>query len=302
MVTAIATINLKGGVGKSTMTAAMAEIMAGSFGKRVLLIDLDPQTNLTTMMIGGERWQELNASHRTIKALFEQALDSQAPAFDLDKAIQRDVSPLRSVTGIDLLASSLDMIEISEEVAAWQFDEPDSLEPLSVLKNAVESVADDYDYILIDCPPNMGIVTRNGLMVADAYVIPTIPDVLSTYGIPQIQKRVAAFAQKSGHSLKALGLIITKYRKSTNLHRTTIQRLQNAALDFDAQRPEDRSTTERPPNVIPFWVPDAIAIAGAADYGSGSSGTLAKRYGGGEVFETLEDLTEHVMMNAKIYT
>ncbi len=55
MVTAIATINLKGGVGKSTMTAAMAEIMAGSFGKRVLLVDLDPQTNLTTMMLGGER-------------------------------------------------------------------------------------------------------------------------------------------------------------------------------------------------------------------------------------------------------
>ncbi|KIQ20033.1 ParA family protein [Rhodococcus sp. MEB064] len=300
MVTAIATINLKGGVGKSTMTAALAEFMAGRFGKRVLLIDLDPQTNLTTMMIGSERWQELNKSHRTLKALFEQALDSRAHAFDIEEAIQRDVSPLSSVTGIDLLASSLDMIEISEEVAAWQYEEPESLEPLSVLKTAVDKVGHNYDYILIDCPPNMGIVTRNGLMLADAYVIPTIPDVLSTYGIPQIQKRVSMFTEKSGHSLKALGLIITKYRKGTNLHRDTIRTLQNAVLNFDATAPQDRTTAERPPNVIPFWVPDAISIAGAAEYIDHR--TLTKRYGGGDTVETLHDLTEHVMMNAKIYT
>lgn len=281
------------------MTAALAEFMASHFGKRVLLIDLDPQTNLTTMMIGGHRWQELNNSHRTLKALFEQALDSQATAFNIEEAIQRDVSPLATVTGIDLLASSLDMIEISEEVAAWQYEEPDSLQPLSVLKTAVDKVRHNYDYILIDCPPNMGIVTRNGLMLADAYVIPTIPDILSTYGIPQIQKRIAMFSAKSGHSLKALGLIITKYRKSTNLHRDTINRLQNAALDFDAQRPEERVSTERPPNVIPFWVPDAIAIAGAAEYRD--QGSLSKRYGGGDTVDTLHDLTEHVMMNAKIY-
>jgi chromosome partitioning protein len=298
MATAIATINLKGGVGKSTMTAALAEFMAGKFGKRVLLIDLDPQTNLTTMMIGGERWHELNESNRTIKTLFEQALDSEAPVFDIENAIQRDVSPLSRVTGIDLLASSLDMIEISEEVAAWQFEEPKSLEPLSVLKNAVDAVSPRYDYILIDCPPNMGIVTRNGLMLADAYVIPTIPDILSTYGIPQIQKRVAMFSDKTGHSLKALGLIITKYRKSTNLHRVTIQRLQNAALDFDQQAPEHRTTTERPPNVMPFWVPDAIAIAGAAEFRD--QGTLAKRYGS-DAAGVLEDLTEHVMTNVEIY-
>ncbi|WP_027504825.1 ParA family protein [Rhodococcus sp. UNC23MFCrub1.1] len=300
MVTAIATINLKGGVGKSTMTAALAEFMAGHFAKRVLLIDLDPQTNLTTMMIGSERWQELNESHRTIKALFEQALDSDAAVFDIERAIQRDVSPLAKVIGIDLLASSLDMIEISEEVAAWQYDDQNSLEPLSVLKNAVDKIKDNYDYILIDCPPNMGIVTRNGLMLADAYVIPTIPDVLSTYGIPQIQKRVSMFSEKSGHSLKALGLIITKYRKSTNLHRFTINRLQGAVLDYDATAPQDRTTSERPPNVIPFWVPDAITIAGAAAYED--VGTLSKRYGGGDTFDTLRDLTEHVMTNAKIYT
>lgn len=258
MAKAVATINLKGGVGKSTMTAALAEFMAGDFGKRVLLIDLDPQTNLTTMMIGSDQWQALNESGRTLKALFEEALDSKAATFDIEDAIQRNVSPLANLGGIDLLASSLDMIEISEEVAAWQYDEPDSLEPVLVLKRAVDRIRDQYDYILIDCPPNMGIITRNGLMLADAYVIPTIPDVLSTYGIPQIQKRVRMFSDKTGHKIKALGLIITKYRKGTNLHRDTIQRLQNAVLDYDALPAHERELTERPPNVIPVYIPDAI--------------------------------------------
>nr|WP_296777409.1 AAA family ATPase [Rhodococcus sp. (in: high G+C Gram-positive bacteria)] len=300
MAKAVATINLKGGVGKSTMTAALAEFMAGNFGKRVLLIDLDPQTNLTAMMIGSDQWQVLNDSGRTLKALFEQALDSQAAPFDIEDSIQRNVSPLASLGGIDLLASSLDMIEISEEVAAWQYEDLTSQEPLLVLKNEVDKVRDQYDYILIDCPPNMGIVTRNGLMLADAYVIPTIPDVLSTYGIPQIQKRVRMFSERTGHKIKALGLIITKYRKGTNLHRDTIQRLQNAVLDYDALPADQQAQRERPPNVIPFWIPDAIAIAGAADYFD--VGSLSKRYGGGDTVGALHDLTNHLMTNVEIYT
>ena len=300
MAKVIATINLKGGVGKSTMTAALAEFMAGMFGKSVLLIDLDPQTNLTTMMIGTEHWHELNNSGRTLKALFEQALDSQAPKFDIDDAIQRNVSPLANLAGIDLLASSLDMIEISEEVAAWQYDEPDSLQPLLVLKEAVDTVRDHYDYILIDCPPNMGIITRNGLMLADAYVIPTIPDVLSTYGIPQIQKRVRMFSEKTGHHVQALGLIITKYRANTNLHRNTIQRLQNAVLDYDALPAAERKLIERPPNVIPYWIPEATDIAAAAEFFD--FGTLKNRYGGGKKVDDLRDLTSHVMTNVEIYT
>lgn len=108
------------------------------------------------MMIGSDRWQALNDSGRTLKALFEQALDSKATPFNIEEAIQRNVSPLANLDGIDLLASSLDMIEISEEVAAWQYDEPDSQEPLRVLKDAVNSVRDHYDYILIDCPRTWG--------------------------------------------------------------------------------------------------------------------------------------------------
>ena len=70
MATVIATINLKGGVGKTTTTAALAEFMSAEFGYKVLLVDLDPQTNLTTMMIGEQRWQEVNDRKHTVDALF----------------------------------------------------------------------------------------------------------------------------------------------------------------------------------------------------------------------------------------
>ena len=59
---------------------------------------------------------------------------------------------------------------------------------------AVNNIKDNYDYILIDCPPNMGLITLNGLRIANGYIIPTIPDVLSTYGIPQIITRVDKFS------------------------------------------------------------------------------------------------------------
>ena len=183
MATVIATINLKGGVGKTTTTAALAEFMSASlaaYGRRVLLVDLDPQTNLTTMMIGEQRWQEVNDRKQTVDALFASALDADLPEFDVDRSLVRGVSPLESVRGIDLLASSLDLMETQEEMNAWQSEVPGSLEPPLVLRAALANVRSNYDFILLDCAPNLGIVTANGLMMADAYVVPAIPDVRHT--------------------------------------------------------------------------------------------------------------------------
>ena len=114
MTRVIATINLKGGVGKTTTTAALGEIMSAEFGQRVLLIDLDPQTNLTTMMIGEKRWQALNDEQLTLAALFGEAVEPTGTPFDIEKAIQRDVSSIRAARDVDLLASSLDLMEIQE--------------------------------------------------------------------------------------------------------------------------------------------------------------------------------------------
>ena len=88
MATVISFINLKGGVAKTTTTVAVAEMLDSEFGKKVLLIDLDPQTNATVMLIGDERWRTLNDQHQTIAQLFRDALNGETKTFDLAKAIQ----------------------------------------------------------------------------------------------------------------------------------------------------------------------------------------------------------------------
>ena len=225
MAKVIATITLKGGVGKTTITAAVAEFMGGLFGQRVLLIDLDSQINLTTMMIGEDLWVQLNNAGRTLADAFRDAVGGTAE-FDIETAVQRGVSPVRQVSGVDLLPSSLDLIELQEEVAALHLRRGGGVGAMYILRDAIAPVLDCYDYVLIDCPPNVGPITRNGLAIADAYIMPTIPDVLSTYGIPQIQKMVAEFGATLGRRIVELGLVITKYKANSTVHRTIVRNLR----------------------------------------------------------------------------
>ena len=119
--------------------------------------------------------------------------------------------------------------------------------PTEILARAVKSIISDYDYVLIDCPPNLGLITLNGLRIADGYIIPTIPDVLSTYGIPQIQKRVGDFAADIAEEIIEFGIIVTKFRTQAALHHDTIRRLEddeNLPPVFDTKIPEAARTAE----------------------------------------------------------
>ena len=112
MANVFSTINMKGGVGKTLTTVALAECFATEMGKRVLVIDLDPQTNATAMLIGEERWRELNAKEHTLARLFKDALTPDDKRFDLDATLQKDVSDVRMWKSVDLLPSSLDLIDV----------------------------------------------------------------------------------------------------------------------------------------------------------------------------------------------
>ena len=103
----ISTINLKGGVGKTTTTVAVAEMLSGEFGKRVLLVDLDPQTNATSMLIGDKRWGELNRDGRTLAKLFSDALlEPEERSFDVQATLVRKASRVADVRSLSLLPSS----------------------------------------------------------------------------------------------------------------------------------------------------------------------------------------------------
>ena len=221
----IAFINLKGGVAKTTTTVGLATLLAGTFDKKVLVIDLDPQTNCTTMLIGEDKWKELNSQGYTLYTLFKDALD-ETHNFDMEKTLQKNVSNIRDVNNLDLIPSSLDMIDLQDRIASVPQGKFYANNPTEIIKRAVKNIKDNYDYILIDCPPNMGLITLNGLRISDGYIIPTIPDVLSTYGIPQIISRVNMFADNVGDEIECLGIVATKVRMQSSLHGRTIEQLE----------------------------------------------------------------------------
>ncbi len=89
----------------------------------------------------------------------------------------------------------MDLINVQDVLAKMPTGPFYANNPIEILKKAIRPIKFNYDYILIDCPPNLGIITLNGIRIANGYIIPTIPDILSTYGIPQIINRVNEFAK-----------------------------------------------------------------------------------------------------------
>ncbi len=281
MAKVITTISLKGGVGKTTITAGIAEFMSAEFGRKVLLIDLDSQINLTTMMISEEHWFDLNKKGLTLATLFKDAVEGTSN-FDIQASIQQSVSPVKKVTGVDLLPSSLDLIGLQERISALRVNEGSPTSGVDILGKAIDPVSAYYDYILIDCPPNVGPITLNGLAMADGYIIPTIPDVLSTYGIPQIQSRIKEFGGELGRKIVELGLVITKYKSNSSIHRTTIRNLRR---DPEIQ------------NVLPVYLAESNSIAASAQFEP--YGTLKTKYGNAGQFDQLREITKTIMTEAE---
>ena len=284
MTTVIATINLKGGVGKSTTTVAVAEVMSSVFRKKVLVIDLDPQTNATTMLIGEEKWRALNDEARTLAQLFKDALepDGKDKLFDIDKAIQKGVSNVQDVRTLDLLPSSLDLIDVQDRLAGMSSGRFYADNPTDLLRRATRSVLDRYDVVMIDCPPNLGIITLNGLRISNGYIIPTIPDVLSTYGIPQIVKRVGQFSDTVGENIEAHGIVISKYRAQSTTHNNVLRQMKRKS---DAP-------------LFDTVIPENDKAADAADYTPVS--TLRQKWGYQGQYDRYVALTKEIMERAGI--
>lgn len=271
------TINLKGGVGKTTTTVALAEFMSGAMHKRVLVIDLDPQTNATVMMIGEDRWRKLNENEHTIARLFKDALDPDNKRFDFDATLQKNVSNVREASTVDLLPSSLDLIDVQDRLASIPSGQFFAVNPTELLRRAVKLHLDDYDVVIVDCPPNLGIITLNGLRISDGFVIPTIPDVLSTYGIPQILARVNKFSNEIAESIEPLGIVVTKFQANSTVHRNTVERLRANGT----------------PRVFDTVIPQANQVAGAAEYGTGM--TLLQKWGYQGLGENFRTLTQEIV-------
>ena len=190
----VSIINYKGGVGKTTITANLASEMACR-GKRVLVIDLDPQTNLTFSYMKVEEWSKTYEKEKTIKYWFDSIIDGTKPVPSFKDLIVRK-------NGVDLICSHLGLIDVDIELAAGlsagteRQHRNNFIKTYSYIKNELNTLKGQYDIVLFDCPPNFSIVTKNALIASDYYIVPAKMDYLSTLGINQLKNHVASLVNQ----------------------------------------------------------------------------------------------------------
>jgi chromosome partitioning protein len=135
MAVVVSIINLKGGVAKTTSTVQIAECLSSQFSKKVLVIDLDPQTNATISLIPEETWEDLDDAGKTLFQLFSDKLE-RTSIFQLEDALQKGVSNL-DIPRLHLLPSSIRFIDIQDRIAEIPAKTGFALNPMELLKNAV---------------------------------------------------------------------------------------------------------------------------------------------------------------------
>jgi len=253
-------INLKGGVGKTTTAVAVAEILAHELKQRVLLIDLDPQTNATVNLITEEAWDELDREGRTIAQLFSDKINHHLPPrFDIERSIVRGVSTINGgIRSLDLLPSSIRLIDLQDLIPTIAMAGNYTVNPRDILRIALQPVIDRYDYVIIDCPPSLGTVTKNGLNISGGYVIPTIPDIVSTWGIYQIVEKVRQFAEEVNQPIEPLGIVATKVQ-GNNLHQRVMTDLSHRRLGKFAE------SDVAQPRFFKNTISQSVAVARGAD-------------------------------------
>ena len=206
----VSMINWKGGVGKTSLTLNLAAGLASRHNKRILLIDLDAQCNLSFLAIGltGYIDHSYKKNGATLKKIFDCYFDRtplKAKDVILERQVRARAGKVYRQVGIILSHQELTLLDMKlarEKRSGRDHREETKFEidKLSVIKNIIDSVASEYDYVLLDCPPNVNLVTQNAFFASDYYVVPAIPDFLSTVGISQITKYMDQF-NKDYHSM-----------------------------------------------------------------------------------------------------
>lgn len=200
----VALMNMKGGVGKSTLTHNLGWYGAFKRDMRVLLVDLDPQFNLSQIVMGTAGYEKHVAAEKgTVLNIFESAM----PATIAKKAKKNgELKPEDVVAAVKTWSdgSSIDIIPSSLELS-WTLKNPSGKEQL--LTHFLDDVRSSYDLILIDCAPTESMLTTAAYMASDSVLIPVKPEFLSTIGLPLVVNSLNEFDERYKQSIDVLGIV-----------------------------------------------------------------------------------------------
>ncbi len=214
----ISICNLKGGVGKTTIVMALAEYLAGDtmYKKRVLAIDLDPQSNLTSALMSEEVWEkEFNNRGLTLPFLFknpEYFLEDAKNESFIAKYNISNVRNRNSFSQLHLIPSSPKLFEIQEDLPSSYYS--CNLKPVDLLRTILKPLLNNYDYILIDCAPNINRIVKSAFLASDACIIPCVPNRMSIYGLELLLEHIEKFNRDYVHNLKLVGTLISRYNRT----------------------------------------------------------------------------------------
>jgi len=188
----ISFVNLKGGVGKTALTVNVAVSLAAEYGKKVLVVDLDPQSNASLWLMGLKEWAS-RANHHKTKTVYGLLCRNEPISECLVK------SPVRNENG-EIEAEKLDLIPATYHLMFFEerHQAPEGQPPSYVqFYRHVKTLKDIYDYILVDCPPNIYKATKCAIFSADKIMVPCNPDALSWMGLDLLAKRIHSFGQRT---------------------------------------------------------------------------------------------------------
>lgn len=192
MTRVLAIVNQKGGVGKTTTAVNLATAMA-AVGKRVLLVDLDPQGNAST----GFGFTDADRQRTAYDLILENTTVHRS-------ALKTNVPNLYCITAtMDLAGAELELVNARQRDVR--------------LKNALKNSVDSYDYVLVDCPPSLGLLTLNGLVAADAVLIPLQCEFYALEGLSHLLRTIEMVKANLNPSLAVQGVVLTMYDRRNKL-------------------------------------------------------------------------------------
>lgn len=258
--TTVSIINLKGGVGKSTLTMLIGEFLTFRHSKNVLLIDMDAQANLSYCMVPDHQIRAQIQTNRTVYHLLNKGFTSG----DLDVSDYITEPPLAVSniaragmsnydTKIHMVVSTPSVAQLDDDLLSlWELGRPMPLDIRKILLRAIEPVLGDYDYILIDCPPGLSLFSSTALIASDYYISPIIPEPLSLEGVDLVQERVRQLRFSDNAKAEFAGVILNVVKHYRKTHYKTSHEVFTT-----------RKITYTP---FDYWLPDSEVLRKIGEY------------------------------------